>query len=104
MKLPLGTMTVFTAVVPVDATHSISKWTMMRSFFTGKWADKDSRRRTDKIFYEDQPTVEGQRPELIPVDLSAELHVKSDANQVAYRRWRLAGAGPGLGHHGPRLG
>jgi len=83
--------------VPIDATHSVSKWTMMRSFFTGKWADKDSRRRTDKIFYEDQPTVEGQRPELVPVDLSAELHVKSDANQVAYRRWRQAGLDRGWG-------
>jgi hypothetical protein len=61
---------------------------MMRNFFTGSWADRDSRRRTDKIFLEDQPTVEGQRPELVPVDLAAELHVKSDANQLAYRRWR----------------
>ena len=97
VNLPLGTMRIFTAVVPIDATHSVSKWTMMRSFFTGKWADKDSRRRTDKIFYEDQPTVEGQRPELVPVDLSAELHVKSDANQVAYRRWRQAGLDRGWG-------
>ncbi len=97
VNLPLGTMRIFTAVVPIDATHSVSKWTMMRSFFTGKWADKDSRRRTDKIFLEDQPTVEGQRPELVPVDLSAELHVKSDANQVAYRRWRQAGLDRGWG-------
>jgi len=88
VNLPLGTMRIFTAVVPINANHSISKWTMMRSFFTGSWADRDSRRRTDKIFLEDQPTVEGQRPELVPVDLTAELHVKSDANQVAYRRWR----------------
>ncbi|MGI9646529.1 MAG: hypothetical protein ACR2O6_14585, partial [Ilumatobacteraceae bacterium] len=41
-----------------------------------------------KIFKEDQPTVEGQQPELLPFDLSAELHVKSDAIQLAYRRWR----------------
>jgi phenylpropionate dioxygenase-like ring-hydroxylating dioxygenase large terminal subunit len=88
VNLPLGTMRIFTAVVPVNANRSISKWTMMRNFFTGSWADRDSRRRTDKIFLEDQPTVEGQRPELVPVDLAAELHVKSDANQLAYRRWR----------------
>lgn len=97
VNLPLGTMRIFTAVVPISANRTISKWTMMRSFFTGKWADKDSRRRTDKIFLEDQPTVEGQRPELVPVDLSAELHVKSDANQLAYRRWRQAGLDRGWG-------
>jgi Vanillate O-demethylase oxygenase C-terminal domain len=97
VNLPLGTMRIFTAVVPVSATHSISKWTMMRDFFTGKWADRDSRRRTDKIFLEDQPTVEGQRPELVPFDLSAELHIKSDANQIAYRRWRQAAMDRGWG-------
>ena len=88
VNLPLGVMRIVTAVVPVNANRSISKWTMMRNFFTGGWADRDSRRRTDKIFLEDQATVEGQRPELVPVDLTAELHVKSDANQLAYRRWR----------------
>ena len=89
-----GVMTLFTAVVPVDENHSISKWTMCRTFFTQPWAiallraDKDSIKRTHKIFLEDQATVEGQRPELVPLDLSAELQVKSDAVQVSYRRWR----------------
>ncbi len=97
VKLPLGTMTLFTAVVPIDEHHSKSLWTMCRDFFTQPWAvnllraDQDSRKRTHKIFLEDQPTVEGQRPELIPFDLSAELQVKSDAVQLAYRRWRQAG-------------
>ena len=70
---------------------------MMRTFFTGGWADKDSIKRTMKIFLEDQPTVEGQRPELLPFDLSAELHVKSDAIQLAYRRWRQVQIDAGLG-------
>jgi len=93
---PGWTMTLFTAVVPVDEHTSISKWTMCRTFFTQPWAisllraDKDSHKRTMKIFYEDQPTVEGQRPELIPFDLSSELQVKSDAVQLSYRRWRQA--------------
>lgn len=106
VNLPLGTMRIFTAVVPISADRSVSKWTMMRNFFTGKWADKDSRRRTDKIFLEDQPTVEGQRPELVPVDLSAELHVRSDANQIAYRRWRQAGIDRGwaIPDHDPTAG
>ncbi|GLW97817.1 hypothetical protein [Microtetraspora sp. NBRC 16547] len=32
--------------------------------------------------------VESQRPELLPFDLSDELHLRSDALQVAYRRRR----------------
>jgi phenylpropionate dioxygenase-like ring-hydroxylating dioxygenase large terminal subunit len=55
------------------------------------------------IFLEDQPIVEAQRPELVPGDLAAELHVRSDAMSVAYRRMRNellergwgAGARPG---------
>ena len=88
VRLPMGEMRLFTAAVPRDEHTTVSKFTMLRSFFTGGWADRDSRKRTLKIFAEDQPTVEGQRPELLPFDLSAELHVKSDSIQLAYRRWR----------------
>jgi phenylpropionate dioxygenase-like ring-hydroxylating dioxygenase large terminal subunit len=97
VNLPLGVMRIFSATVPVDATTTISKWSMMRNFFTGRWADRDSVRRTHKIFVEDQPTVEGQRPDLVPMDLSAELHIKSDANQLAYRRWRQKAMDKGWG-------
>jgi phenylpropionate dioxygenase-like ring-hydroxylating dioxygenase large terminal subunit len=97
VNLPLGVIRIFGAVVPVGPNRSISKWIMMRTFFTGSWADGNSHKRTMKIFYEDQATVEGQRPELVPVDLAAELHVRSDANQIAYRRWRQAGLDRGWG-------
>ncbi len=97
VRLPLGEIRIFTAAVPIDESTTVSKYIMLRTFFTGGWADKDSRRRTDKIFLEDQPTVEGQRPELIPFDLSAELHVKSDSIQLAYRRWRQDQIEAGLG-------
>ena len=101
VNLPLGQLKIFTAAVPIDEYTTVSKWTMLRTFFTGKWADKNSYGRTMKIFYEDQATVEGQRPELVPFDLSAELHVKSDSLQLAYRRWRGAqyDAGNGIEPH-----
>ena len=38
------------------------------------------------IFSQDQTIVESQRPEQVPFDLSAELHLKFDAVAVAYRR------------------
>ena len=38
------------------------------------------------IFGQDQRVVESQRPEAVPFDLAAELHLKFDAVAVAYRR------------------
>ena len=79
-------MVIFSSNVPVDATHTLTKWTMYRDFFTGSWADADSRKRTLQIFREDQPIVESQRPMRVPDGLSEELHVKADALQLAVRR------------------
>lgn len=41
----------------------------------------------DKIFAQDAPILESQRPELLPLDLQAELHLKSDRTAIAYRKW-----------------
>jgi phenylpropionate dioxygenase-like ring-hydroxylating dioxygenase large terminal subunit len=41
----------------------------------------------DEIFAQDRPIVESQRPELLPLDLQAELHLRSDRTAIAYRRW-----------------
>jgi vanillate O-demethylase monooxygenase subunit len=38
------------------------------------------------IFAQDQRVVESQRPEAVPFDLAAELHLRFDAVAVAYRR------------------
>ncbi len=40
----------------------------------------------DTIFGQDQVAVESQRPERVPFDLAAELHLKFDAVAVAYRK------------------
>ncbi|MXW13013.1 MAG: aromatic ring-hydroxylating dioxygenase subunit alpha [Synechococcus sp. SB0662_bin_45] len=88
VRLPLGTLRLFSAAVPLTEHTTVSKFFMVRSFFTGAWADGDAQRRAYKIFLEDQPIVESLRPPLLPPEPSAELHVKSDAVQLAYRRWR----------------
>lgn len=88
VRLPLGDMFLYDANVPVDEHTTITKWVQLRSFFKGRWADRDARRRVERIFLQDQRTVEAQRPELLPYDLSDELHVKADGSQVAYRRMR----------------
>jgi phenylpropionate dioxygenase-like ring-hydroxylating dioxygenase large terminal subunit len=43
--------------------------------------------RIAAIFEEDRAIVEAQRPELLPLDLQAELHLKSDRVALAYRTW-----------------
>jgi phenylpropionate dioxygenase-like ring-hydroxylating dioxygenase large terminal subunit len=41
----------------------------------------------DQIFAQDRPILESQRPELLPLDLAAELNVRADRTAVLYRRW-----------------
>jgi phenylpropionate dioxygenase-like ring-hydroxylating dioxygenase large terminal subunit len=43
--------------------------------------------RIAAIFAQDQAIVETQRPELLPLDLQAELHLRSDRMAIAYRKW-----------------
>lgn len=45
------------------------------------------RPRMKAIFDEDLAIVESQRPELLPLDLQAELHLRSDRVAIAYRTW-----------------
>ena len=41
----------------------------------------------DKIFAQDRPILESQRPELLPLDLTAELNIRADRAAIGYRRW-----------------
>jgi phenylpropionate dioxygenase-like ring-hydroxylating dioxygenase large terminal subunit len=41
----------------------------------------------DRVTEQDRMIVESQRPELLPLDLQAELHLRSDRMAIAYRKW-----------------
>jgi phenylpropionate dioxygenase-like ring-hydroxylating dioxygenase large terminal subunit len=41
----------------------------------------------DRVTEQDRVIVESQRPELVPLDLQSELHLRSDRMAIAYRRW-----------------
>jgi phenylpropionate dioxygenase-like ring-hydroxylating dioxygenase large terminal subunit len=41
----------------------------------------------DRIFAQDKPILESQRPDLLPLDLAAEMNVRADRAAVMYRRW-----------------
>ncbi len=44
----------------------------------------------DRVTEQDRIVVESQRPELLPLDLQAELHLRSDRMAIAYRKWLSA--------------
>ncbi|GCF06644.1 aromatic ring-hydroxylating dioxygenase subunit alpha [Dictyobacter arantiisoli] len=49
--------------------------------------DEEARQYQNMITLQDVPIVESQRPELLPLDLQAELHLRSDRTAIAYRKW-----------------
>jgi phenylpropionate dioxygenase-like ring-hydroxylating dioxygenase large terminal subunit len=72
-------------VTPVDDRNSIA-W-MYVAMDYGDMSDERVRAFQDEIISQDIPVVESQRPELLPLDLQAELHLRSDRTAIAYRRW-----------------
>ena len=72
-------------VTPVGERESIA-W-MYVAMDYGDQTDGEVRRFQDDIIAQDIPVVESQRPELLPLDLQAELHLRSDRTAIAYRRW-----------------
>jgi len=78
----------FVAHVPVDEQTTISKFIQFRSFLTQPWADGLFRKQNLKVCLEDKRVVESQQPREASNDLTAEVHVPSDALLLAYRQLR----------------
>lgn len=72
-------------ITPVDTDHSLV-WTY-EATTTKDESDEEIIKFQEGILFEDIPVVESQRPELLPLDLQAELHLRSDRLSIAYRRW-----------------
>jgi phenylpropionate dioxygenase-like ring-hydroxylating dioxygenase large terminal subunit len=80
---------VFTMMIvatPVDEARS-KVWIV----FSMKGADSTPSQQlydwTERVFLQDKPVVQSQRPELLPLDLQAELHLNCDRTSIAYRQW-----------------
>ena len=72
-------------VTPIAEVRSLMwMWMVMNH---GEGTDETLRAFQDEIAYQDLPIVQSQRPELLPLDLQAELHLRSDKTAIAYRRW-----------------
>jgi phenylpropionate dioxygenase-like ring-hydroxylating dioxygenase large terminal subunit len=71
---------------PIDEENCIVRVSLAVNFDEPPSA-ADVRRRTDTVFEQDRQIVESQRPKKLPLEMNAEMHVRSDRLAVAYRRW-----------------
>jgi len=73
-------------VTPAGDCQSFA-WLIMALNYAHETPAEELRRFQDEVSNQDIPIVEGQRPELLPLDLQAELHLRSDRAALAYRKW-----------------
>ncbi len=73
-------------VVPVDAEHSEMRMVMAMNY-GHEIPEAELIAFQDFVAGQDKAIVESQRPELLPLDLQAELHLRSDRMAIAYRKW-----------------
>jgi vanillate O-demethylase monooxygenase subunit len=78
-------MLYFFASQPVNDNESVGYCIVARNYNLEQ-PDEVLQRFEEVIFGQDQRIVESQRPHQVPFDLAAELHLRSDAVAVAYRR------------------
>jgi phenylpropionate dioxygenase-like ring-hydroxylating dioxygenase large terminal subunit len=77
---------ILSQVVPIDEDTCESR--LIMAFDYGhEVPEEDLLRFQDAVTAQDKIVVESQRPELLPLDLQAELHLRSDRMAIAYRKW-----------------
>lgn len=86
--MPTATNGMMLVVTPHDELDSTG-WFVVATTAVNDSAqlERDYTPRIRQIFEEDRAIVESQRPELLPLDLQAELHLRSDRVAIAYRTW-----------------
>lgn len=77
---------IFCSVTPAGERDSVV-WMILALNYSPMTPDMQLRGYQDVISRQDIPIVESQRPELLPLDLQAELHLRSDRTAIAYRQW-----------------
>jgi vanillate O-demethylase monooxygenase subunit len=78
-------MVYFFASQPVDEDRCAGYVTIARNY-DHEHPAKVLQDFEDTIFNQDQRVVESQRPERVPFDLAAEMHLKFDAVAISYRK------------------
>jgi phenylpropionate dioxygenase-like ring-hydroxylating dioxygenase large terminal subunit len=73
-------------VAPIDGEFSEMRLVMVLNY-GHEIPDAELIAFQDRVTEQDRAIVESQRPELLPLDLQAELHLRSDRMAIAYRKW-----------------
>jgi phenylpropionate dioxygenase-like ring-hydroxylating dioxygenase large terminal subunit len=76
---------IYFTITPIEETDCIG-WMWLAMNYGYDTPEDEIRAFEDKIVAQDLPVVEAQRPERLPLDLQAELHHRSDAMAIAYRK------------------
>jgi len=76
-------------VAPVDEDTCESRLIMSLNY-GHEIPSEELIRFQDRVSEQDRVVVESQRPELLPLDLQTELHLRSDRMAIAYRKWLSA--------------
>jgi phenylpropionate dioxygenase-like ring-hydroxylating dioxygenase large terminal subunit len=89
-SLPGGTYVLFFSVSPVGPKR-VRNFTLMARDYQLEDREAGDRKMlefNELVIGQDKPIVESQRPQELPFDLSAELHVRGvDRVSLEYRRW-----------------
>jgi phenylpropionate dioxygenase-like ring-hydroxylating dioxygenase large terminal subunit len=73
-------------ITPVEENTGLA-WAVFAMNYGFDIPEESLRAFQDKVTMQDKAVVESQRPELLPLDLQEELHLRSDRMAIAYRRW-----------------
>jgi len=83
-------------ITPVEEETSMA-WAVFAMNYGFEIPEESLRAFQDTVSLQDKAVVESQRPELLPLDLQEELHLRSDRMAIAYRTWlKTTGLGYGI--------
>ncbi len=81
-----GRFSIYATVRPTSEFESTA-WFWIAMNYGHEIPEEEIVSLQNQITAQDIPVVESQRPERLPLDLQAELHLRSDRIAVAYRKW-----------------
>ncbi|MBB5056300.1 phenylpropionate dioxygenase-like ring-hydroxylating dioxygenase large terminal subunit [Granulicella aggregans] len=76
-------------ITPTEETSG-EAWAVFAMNYGFEIPEEELRAFQQTVVMQDKAIVESQRPELLPLDLQEELHLRSDRMAIAYRRWLKA--------------
>lgn len=83
-------------ITPTEENTGVA-WAVFAMNYGFEIPEQSLRAFQDTVAMQDKAVVESQRPELLPLDLQEELHLRSDRMAVAYRKWlRMTGLQYGI--------